>query len=114
MKAILLAAIALTVVVYPIDCLSAVSPEQAKQCCKTMPCPTDGHAQNCCQTMPTAHLPFVPTPSLHKATAPLHALAVLAAYAASPAVGFAFRVAAAHSHAPPILSATSVASPLRI
>lgn len=60
-RAILLAAIAAALAVYSVDCTGMTTPEQAMQCCKSMPCSSHGHhSQNCCKkSMEAMHAPFV-------------------------------------------------------
>jgi hypothetical protein len=51
------------------DCLAMTDPEQAMQCCQSMPCaPSGHHGQDCCKTMATIQTPFVQTPSSHVLT----------------------------------------------
>jgi hypothetical protein len=117
-KFILVAVVVVTLTAYAFDCAGMTTPEQAMQCCNSMPCPSQGHhGQDCCKTMEMAHAPFLQPASLHSSGHgsgfSLHVLAVLAASVGpirleSMAIGVA-----ACSHAPP-LSYSPPATPLRI
>jgi hypothetical protein len=113
-RTILLTAIVVALATYAIDCSDIVSPEQAMQCCNTMPCSPHAHGKNCCESMPSTHSPFVQSASVGKITVPLLARAVLPAHAAHPEIPFAADVTVAQYHAPPILLDTLALSPLRI
>ena len=64
-KAILLAVLVAGLAAYAVDC-GATTPEQSMQCCKSMPCPSQGHeGRNCCKTMSVMHAPFVLPSSVH-------------------------------------------------
>jgi hypothetical protein len=53
------------------------TPEQATQCCSSMPCMAQGHdGQDRCKSMPFMHAPFVRPTTIHLAT---HGLAASAA-----------------------------------
>lgn len=112
MKALVVAILVLSIGAYVADC-SSLTPMQAMQCCKTMPCSPHHQGQNCCQVMPLAHAPFV------QATAPPHILLSAAALGAIPAAIIASPMAAtrmieAFGHAPPILPTSTAPTPLRI
>jgi hypothetical protein len=101
-KPIFLAVLAVALAAYAFDCGATTTPEQAMQCCNSMPCSSHGHhAQDCCKTMQTMHAPFVQPSSVHVSYSPL-AFAVLPATSESLALGSSNRVIAAHCHAPPI------------
>lgn len=54
------ALLALLLAAYVFDCDVIASPEQATQCCGSMPCSPQGHhGQDCCQNMPSMRGPFV-------------------------------------------------------
>ena len=99
---------------YALDCGAMTTPEQAMQCCSSMPCAPQGHnGQDCCKSMPSMHAPFAQPSSLHTTT---HALAAVATLAASAADGLALpesEIFTGRSHAPPLIS-PSAFSPLRI
>jgi hypothetical protein len=65
-KAILVAVVALAVTAYAFDCSAMTTPDEAMQCCSSMPCSPHGHQeQDCCKTMPSMHAPFVKSSSVH-------------------------------------------------
>src|SRR5229473_3319462 len=91
---ILLLALAAALANYAVDCSAVNTPEQAMQCCGSMPCPPHhGSSEDCCKSMPSMHAPFVQP-------------------AASAAHSTAIQVTA-NSHAPPAGS-SSPPLPLRI
>ena len=113
-RPILTVAVAFALAAYALDCLAMTTPEQAMQCCGSMPCASGGHSsQECCKAMPSQHATFVQPASSHNIS---HVNAVLALL---PTFGDCFdsnsspRFVAAQSHAPPILN-KSVLLPLRI
>jgi len=54
-KPILLLALAAALANYAVDCSAMNTPEQAMQCCGSMPCPPHhGDSEDCCKTMPSA------------------------------------------------------------
>ena len=114
-RTFLMAVLAVALTAYAFDCGAGMAtPEQAMQCCNSMPCSPHGHdGQDCCKTMPAMHAPFV-QPSVATAVQPsLVALATLAASGESRGVDWSTRTLAELSHAPP--NFYSVANlPLRI
>jgi hypothetical protein len=113
-KPILLAVLAVALARYAFDCGATTTPEQAMQCCNSMPCSPHGHhAQDCCKTMQAMHAPFVQPSSVHGVSSSTLAFAVLPATSESLASGSPNRVIAALCHAPPIRYAPT-AVPLRI
>jgi hypothetical protein len=90
------------------------TPDEAMQCCNSMPCSPHGHqGQDCCTTMPSMHAPFVKSASVHSVKPLGFQLAVLASgqdFVNSDS--FIGRVAI-HSHAPPDNHAFDL-TPLRI
>jgi len=109
-----LAVLAIALAGYAFDCGATTTPEQAMQCCDSMPCSSHGHhAQDCCKTMPTVRVPFVQPPSVQGVSYSLLLLAVLPATGKSLALNYPDRVIAAHCHAPPIRY-TPAPLPLRI
>jgi hypothetical protein len=113
-KPILLAVLAIALAMYAFDCGAPTTPEQAMQCCNSMPCSSDGHhPQDCCKTMSAMHAPFVQPSSVHGVSyAPL-VFALLPATSESLPMDSSNRVIAAHCHAPPIPFAPAKL-PLRI
>jgi len=114
-KPILLAVIAIALAAYAFDCLAVSTPEQAMQCCDSMPCSSHGHqhSQECCKTMPSMHAPFVQPASAHGPSFTPVFVAVLPALNASQGLDSSAAVLTAHCHAPPI-SPIAASSPLRI
>jgi hypothetical protein len=79
-KPILMVVLAVALAAYVFDCSAMATPEQAMQCCNSMPCAPHGHrGQDCCKTMQIAHVPFVQPASAQPAPFPLVTLAILAA-----------------------------------
>lgn len=65
-KVIFIVALATALAGYAIDCGGMTTPEQAMQCCKTMPCSSHGYqGKNCCKSMEGMHAPFVLASSVH-------------------------------------------------
>jgi hypothetical protein len=114
-KPILLAVLAVALAAYAFDCGAATTPEQAMQCCDSMPsCSSHGHhAEDCCKAMPSMHAPFMQPSSAHGVSYSLLVFAVLPATGKLHAVDSSDRVIAAHCHAPPIRYAPA-SLPLRI
>jgi len=113
-KPFYLAVFAIALAGYAFDCGAMMTPEQAMQCCDSMPCSSHGHhGQDCCKTMPTVRAPFVEPSSVHGVSYSPLVLAVLPATGKSLALDSIDRAIAAHCHAPPILY-TPAPLPLRI
>jgi len=113
-RPIFLTVLAAALAAYAFDCGVATTPEQAMQCCNSMPCSSHGHhAQDCCKTMQAMHAPFVQPSSVHGVSYSPLVFAVLPATSESLALDSSNRVIAAHCHAPPIRSALAPI-PLRI
>ena len=113
-KSILLAVLAVAVAVYASDCGATTTPEQAKQCCDSMPCASHGHhGQECCKTMPSMQAPFVQPSSVHGISFSPVLIAVMPASLQSHGLDASARGIAAQCHAPPIRYAP-VLRPLRI
>jgi hypothetical protein len=101
--------------VYALDCFAASTPDEAMQCCGSMPCPHDSGdgSQDCCQTMPSLHAPFVRPHTVDNGSHAPVVLAYVPALNASQGLDFFASIQlAAHSHAPPPPTAASM--PLRI
>lgn len=113
--AILVAAIIVTLSAYAIDCGVMTAPEQAMQCCKSMPCHSHGHgSQDCCKTMPAMHAPFVQASISHDVSQPRAELGTVSTATAGLTIANpSERIVPALSHAPPILS-SAASTPLRI
>jgi hypothetical protein len=115
MKPILLNVIAVAIALYAIDCGAMTTPDEAMQCCNSMPCSphSQDHSQECCTTMPSTHAPFLQPASAHDLSFSPVLVAVLRSFSASQGTDSAADVLASHSHAPPIPQA-AVPSPLRV
>jgi hypothetical protein len=108
------ALLALALAAYAFDCGGPTNPEQAMECCNSMPCSSGGHhGQDCCKTMPAMHAPFIQPSSAQGASYSPRVLAVLTTLAESPNLPSPGRVLATHCHAPPIISVPA-SLPLRI
>jgi hypothetical protein len=100
--------------VYAFDCEAMTTPEQAMQCCNSMPCSPQGHhEQDCCKTMPSMHAPFVQPSSVHGVSFASFVFAVLPTCGESLGMDSYAGHVAAQSHAPPIFYASAL-TPLRI
>jgi len=114
-KPILLSLMAIALATYASDCFAMSTPDEAMQCCDSMPCSAHGHehSQECCKTMPSLHAPFVQPASAHALSFSPVFVAVLPAFNVLKGLNFSAGVLTAHCHAPPI-SQIAVSSPLRI
>ena len=80
-----------------------MTPEQAMQCCNSMPCSSHGHdGQDCCKTMPSMHSPFVPSSSVRGVSFSPVLFAVMPPAGQSPDSALAEISTSADFHAPPI------------
>jgi hypothetical protein len=113
-RPILMLALVVALAAYALDCGAMTTPEQAMQCCSSMPCAPHGHdGQDCCKDMPSMHAPFVQSVSA-QSTPQLHAIgADLTALQASGLTRPDRGTSGVGSHAPPIISPPAY-SPLRI
>jgi hypothetical protein len=99
-----MAALAAVLAAHAFDCGGMITPEQAMQCCGSMPCSTHRHhGQDCCKTMTAVHPPFLQTSAVHNAIFSLDAIAVLPASNHSFDLESLTRTVVATCHAPPIL-----------
>jgi hypothetical protein len=114
-KPILLVVMAIVLATYAFDCLAMSAPDQAMQCCDTMPCSSHSHdrSQECCKTMPSMQAPFVQPASANGPSFSLVFVAVLTGFNVSQGLDSPADVLTAHCHAPPIPQAAGP-SPLRI
>jgi hypothetical protein len=113
-KAILPVLIAVALVTYAMDCSEAATPDQAMQCCKTMPCSPHHSGKNCCDTMPSAHSPFVQPASLNKITVSLVGHTALPVRSVDLAARLTPDTVVAQYHAPPTWPVSLALSPLRV
>ena len=111
-RPIFLAVLTVVLAMYAFDCGAITTPEQAMQCCNSMPCSSQGHHdQDCCKTMAAMHAPFVQPSSLRHVPTSAAVSAVPTASSESQSVDSSVGTIAAHCNAPPILS---LPFPLRI
>jgi hypothetical protein len=112
-KPIFLALLTVALASYAFDC-GAMTPEQAMECCNSMPCSSQGHhGQDCCKTMPAMHAPFVQPSSVVGVSYSPVVAAFLTAFNHSRGLDSSAFIAAEHSHAPPLVCSQALA-PLRI
>jgi hypothetical protein len=114
-KAILLIALAVALAAYALDCDASSTPEQAMNCCHSMPCASHGHhGQECCKSMSAMHSPFIAPPAGGEGIsfAPL-ALTLLSAPAQPSGFAFSGLLISSDFHAPPVFS-PPIQQPLRI
>ena len=115
-KSIPVAALAVTLAAYGLDCIGMVTPEHAMGCCDRMRCHSRRHRnqnpQDCCNTTPKMHASFgQPSP-----VAPIVlsvTLGVMQAFDDSRTSEFFASISAVHSHDPPLFGSLSEL-PLRI
>jgi hypothetical protein len=115
LKPMLLTMMVIAFAAYAFDCSAMSTPDEAIECCNTMPCSAHNpeHNQECCKTMPSMHAPFLQSASSHSPTLAPVFVAVLPGFNASQILDFPSNALPAHCHAPPIPQA-AVPSPLRI
>jgi hypothetical protein len=101
--------------VYAFDCSAASTPDEAMQCCDSMPCHhSHNGSQDCCENMQSSHLPFMQPHSLDTASHASTFHAMLPAADAVPRLDcFAQILLGVNSHAPPGMP-TAAVTPLRI
>jgi len=114
-RPILIAVLLFAVVGYAFDCPGMSTPDEAMQCCNTMPCAPHSHqrGEDCCKTMPSMHAPVGQPSSIHTVSPSLMFFAVLPAIDAARLSISTPRVIVSHTHAPPGPQAIDI-SPLRI
>lgn len=113
-RPVLIAVLAVALAAYAFDCGAMTTPEQAMQCCNSMPCSSQGHhGQDCCKSMPTLHAPFVQPSFVHGVPYSPVVVAALTTFDEFHGVDSSARFIAEHSHAPPIVY-TPASLPLRL
>jgi hypothetical protein len=115
-KPIFLAVLAVTFAAYAFDCAASATPQQAMDCCNSMPCPPHSHnrPQDCCKSMPEIRAPFIQPASVHHVSYSAFIFAVLPVPGESHGLDAANpAVTATNCHAPSILSPPA-SPPLRI
>ena len=114
LKSVLFVVMMIALAAYAIDCGAMTTPDEAMQCCKSIPCHSHGQdSGDCCKTMTAQHVLFLP--AISSPAISLQPIAASAAVAVSPrpnAASYA-RTMASLSHAPPLPSSIS-SVPLRI
>jgi len=113
---ILVVVFALAIAAYGFDCPATSTPDEAMQCCDTMPCASHAHnsSQNCCQTMQATHAPFVTQSSSQGPHFSPVLCGFLPAATSSQTLDSATEMLdGTRSHAPPV-SPPVLLSPLRI
>jgi len=113
-KRILLMIAVVALATYGLDCLAMTTPEQAMQCCNSMPCsPTGHHGQDCCKNLPSLNASFMQ--SAHISISPPVYLVgpVIAGLANAPLMVGESASVSALGHGPPIRY-SSAALPIRI
>jgi hypothetical protein len=113
-KTILLSALVVALAAYAFDCDAMSTPEQAMNCCHSMPCASHGHhGQECCKSMSELHAPFVVPPAGQEIPFRPPAFVVLPVSVQHGGMGFSNLLIDADFHAPPIFS-PPIQPPLRI
>src|ERR1700683_2426438 len=102
-KPILFALLVLALVGYALDCSAVSSPNEAMQCCNTMPCSphVNHHGEDCGKAMPNMHAPVGQPSSAHAVSPSLTFFAVIPAIDAAQLSICAPGITSSHSHAPP-------------
>lgn len=107
-KSILQTALGVVLSLYALDCGGMTTPDQAMECCKSMPCSSGSHSdQDCCKTMPTMHAPFVQTSVVHGASYRPAVELTFATIDVSQRADSSRRGIAGNSHAPPVFYSTT-------
>jgi hypothetical protein len=114
LKSVLFVVVMMALAAYAIDCGAVTAPDQAMECCKSMPCHSHGQdSGDCCKAMTAQHAPFLPAISSQAISLQPIAASAVAAVGARPTAASYARTVASLSHAPPFPS--SIGSfPLRI
>ena len=113
-RSVLTTVLVVALAAYAFDCGAMTTPEQAMQCCNSMPCSSQGHhGQDCCKTMPAMHAPFVQPSLVHGIPYSTVVVAVLKTSDQPHGVDSSASTIAEHAHAPPI-GYSSAPLPLRI
>jgi hypothetical protein len=114
LKPVVMLVLVVALAAYALDCGAMTTPEQAMQCCTSMPCSPHGHdGQDCCKEMPAMHAPFVQSASTHSVSQTHAISAVLTQLQASGSAWPDHGTVGGWSHAPPIVTLPKF-SPLRI
>lgn len=112
-RAILVAFVGLALGSYVVDCSGMTTPDEANNCCQSMPCSSSGHNQECCKTMPQMHAPFIQAPSAHRLSFTPGLIAVLPVFQEPLILESTTDGLVASLHAPPGTSPPAT-KPIRI
>lgn len=116
-KSIPVAALAVTLAAYGLDCIGMVTPEHAMGCCDRMRCHSHHHRnqnpQGCCNTTPKMQASFGQPSPVATIFVSSVTLGVMQAFDDSRTSEFFASISAVHSHDPPLFASLS-ALPLRI
>src|ERR1700758_2888893 len=111
---LVMAVLGVTLAAYALDCSGMTTPEQAMQCCDSMPCSSQSnHGQDCCKTMPAMHAPFVQPSSTSTIVLPTAQPAVLGVIPRVIRLDSSRVPVFANEQAPPGIK-TSYLTPIRI
>ena len=113
-KTVLVAVALAALFAYALDCSASVTPEDAIQCCQSMPCSSHSHTgEDCCKTMPASHAPFVQTSPVHVHVASSPAVAVLPPFLGSSEMSVSVCSVSSDFHPLPMFR-SAAPEPLRI
>lgn len=113
-RPIFLAVLVVGLATYAVDCGATMTPDEAMQCCNSMPCSSRGQdGQDCCKTMPSMHAPYVQTSSVRGPSFSRILFASMPPSVESLDLPHATNIVAAEFHSPPIPGPLGQ-SPLRV
>jgi hypothetical protein len=113
-RQIFFVALIIALFAYSSDCGAALTPEQAMQCCDSMPCSSQGqHGSDCCDSMPAMHPSLAQPVSAARVSFTPVVFAMLHASIEFNGVDSSEAVITAHANPPPISSSPG-SVPLRI
>lgn len=113
-KAVVIVVAVVAVGMCGFDCLAMTAPEQAMQCCNSMPCaPSSHHGQDCCKTMPSVQTAFLQSSLGHVVSPADFGTVNLAEFGGTPDVSTAAANAVGVGHPPPI-PYSQASPPIRI
>jgi hypothetical protein len=101
-KTVLVVVAVVALAAYGFDCLAMTMPEQAMQCCNSMPCVPNGHhSQDCCKTMPSVQTAFLQSSVGHTVSSAEFGAMTITEFGERPDASTE-KVNARVSHPPPI------------
>jgi len=113
-RTVLVTVAAFALAAYGFDCMAMGSPEQAMQCCNSMPCVPNGHqGQDCCKTMPSVQTAFLQSSAGHIVSLTDFGSVIITEFGGRPDASTAIANAASVSHPPPI-PYSQASPPIRI